>query len=235
MKENAEQSNRELKEMMEQLQECLKIKRRKNAIADKLVELELIADQSEILASKKSKKNKANFLESNLTEEFVVSDKSSDEEGEPKKSIFKKKKKAKKTKKSKQSDLFDAESGSSDSSIDDSDSSGSDSDGNSKKKPFRLSLSDNDEDTPKVTRASSDESSADERLKKTSKQTLKLLESDESENSDAQTKKKRNKKPLTKKRSDKLMTNDNVLKLILSESENEKVDSDADLISGTKS
>ena len=226
--------------MMPQLQECLKIKRSKNVIVDKLIELELIKERDEIIAGKKKQRDKTNFLTSNLTDEFVVSDKSIDEDEQPKKSILKKKKKTKKSKKSKnnseksnKNDLFDAESDSSSDNSDNSDSSSSsesESDTNSKKKPFKLSLSDNDDDTPKAT-TKSDESSSDEIAKKPSKQMLKLSESDGSNSEGETTLKKKSKPAKKKKKSEKLMTNDNVLKLILSESEDEKPDNDADLIS----
>lgn len=145
VKENATQSNRQLSEMMGQLQENLSIKRSKNAVASKLVELDLIKEVTEILGSASSKKikSKKDFLQNNMDDFVESSDDSGDEISEQKRAEIKKakeerrkKKKAKKAKrkarkeknkegeseKGPNSDLFDAESGSS------SNSSGSSSD-----------------------------------------------------------------------------------------------------------
>lgn len=116
VKENATQSSRDLKEMMGQLQKSLTIKRNKHAVADKLVELNLIQEASEILGTKKHR-SKKDFLANNM-DDFVRSDAddSTDEEAERRKKEKKKeKKKSKKSKESKDkapgNDLFDAESG----------------------------------------------------------------------------------------------------------------------------
>ena len=113
--ENAKQSSRQLHEMMGQLQECLQIKRNKHAVADKLVELNLIQSVGEILGTKKHR-SKKDFLANNM-DDFVRSDAddSTDEEAERKKRKEKKKKSKKSKKKSSEkvpgNDLFDAESG----------------------------------------------------------------------------------------------------------------------------
>ncbi len=55
VQEDAKQSNKSLREMMPQLQECLTVKRNKHLIADKLFQLQLVKERSEILASKGKK------------------------------------------------------------------------------------------------------------------------------------------------------------------------------------
>ena len=107
------QSSRDLKEMMGQLQESLTIKRNKHAVADKLVELNLIQEASEILGTKKHR-SKKDFLANNM-DDFVRSDAddSTDEEAERRKKKKRQEKKKSKNSKDKApgNDLFDAESG----------------------------------------------------------------------------------------------------------------------------
>jgi hypothetical protein len=126
----AKETNKQLNEMMNKLKMSIKIKRNKNDIVNKLVEIEIIKDRSDILKSKKSKNKQKSSLDDN------------DENGdENSRDDVPKKKKSKKSEKE-QNALFDAESNSgssSDSESDDeSNSSSSDSDSeNSHKKKVK--------------------------------------------------------------------------------------------------
>ena len=97
--EDLKQTGGPRSQLMQRLQDCVKIKRNKTAIADKLVQLGVIKDKSEVLSAKP--KSNSDFIEENESGDEQVMEKK------------KKKKKSKKSKSSDSNDLFDAESGSS--------------------------------------------------------------------------------------------------------------------------
>ncbi len=121
----AKQENKPLSEMMIKLQTCLKIKRQKKHIIDKLVDLKLVEDKNDLL--KKSKKQK-----SKLNREDFIDDSGDSNDANELKMKKKKKKKEKNNEENgnKNNDLFDAESGSS-SDSDESDSESSESESES--------------------------------------------------------------------------------------------------------
>lgn len=115
--EEAKELNKPMSEMMEKLQACLKINRTKSYIIDKLLNLGLIKNKSELTGSKKKTKSK-----NDDDMKFINDDEDMDDnQGKEKK---KKKKERKNKKKETDNDLFDAES---ESSSDDSSSSQSES------------------------------------------------------------------------------------------------------------
>lgn len=121
VKSESKQTDSPLDQMMHKLQEILSIKRNKKQIAEKLVELDLIKDKSEIIG-KKTKSNKLkrdDFLNNSEIDES--DDDESREKKEKKKSKKEKKKKSQKENKDNGNDLFDAESGSESDSADSDD------------------------------------------------------------------------------------------------------------------
>lgn len=91
--EEAKQANKPLSEMMNKLQNCLKVKRNKSVIIDKLLSIDLIQSRSDLKPMKQ--KNKT----SNEIEENFIEDDDSDQEIEKKSEKPKKKEKSKKKKK----------------------------------------------------------------------------------------------------------------------------------------
>jgi len=102
VQEDARQTGRELRLVMPQLQECLSVKRSKQVIADKLLEMGLIKERAEVLGGRAGRKEGAQGEVESGAEE-------SGEKVVRRKKAKKAKKKSRDAKEA--SDLFDAESG----------------------------------------------------------------------------------------------------------------------------
>lgn len=213
----AKETNKHMSEMMQRLQDCLKIKRKKSDIIDKLLEIELVSSRSDLMSSKKSSKKKSSDHLDENDKQLI----DGDEDGSKvKKKKAKSKNKIARTSNENNNDndkLFDAESSS------DDDQSDTDKSSSSSSSSTSSSSEDEEDELKKQAKNKKNkkfEFSEDSNSNDSNKFTEALSQNESDKNSDNQMRKAKSVK--------RKIRNKKILQIINDESSNSTTKSDSD-------